>query len=409
MANITKRATKGSELSYVEVDANFSVLEQLAYFKAVSNSYSAVVNDKVIPDNSASSATVTLPSSPSNGDFVIVKQQADRPASTYSIVIGRNGNLINGVASNYTISTDGLVVMFTYITSNLNWEVDLLTSGDSIDAATLDGQLPAYYKDATTLDGQLPAYYKDATTLNGQSDTYYTNASNLSLGTVPEARLTSGTTVAKGIVQLIDSVTSTSTTLAATANSVKTAADNAANASNLTSGTVAVARLPSATTTAAGIAEKATQAEVDAGTDTDRYVTPETLANYSGVTEAGRFVSVSPPVSVYSSSTANDDYTIDLTAYIPNGGEAVFSFWFDYEYNGFAESWAGIVASDEIPGTWTKSLYAEMSAAYVDSGSNTHQTMGNLFKVSSTGMFRLHKTGSALTLYVRLIGYRAWA
>lgn len=33
-----------------------------------------------------------------------------------------------------------------------------------------------------------------------------------------------------------------------------------------------------ATTTRAGLVEKATQAEVDAGTDTDRYVTPETLA-----------------------------------------------------------------------------------------------------------------------------------
>jgi hypothetical protein len=40
---------------------------------------------------------------------------------------------------------------------------------------------------------------------------------------------------------------------------------------------------PSATTTSEGLVEKATQAEVDAGTDTDRYVTPETLAAYSGL------------------------------------------------------------------------------------------------------------------------------
>lgn len=55
------------------------------------------------------------------------------------------------------------------------------------------------------------------------------------------------------------------------------------NASNLSSGTVSTARLPAASTTASGIVERATQAEVDAGTDTTRYVTPETLANAATV------------------------------------------------------------------------------------------------------------------------------
>lgn len=38
-----------------------------------------------------------------------------------------------------------------------------------------------------------------------------------------------------------------------------------------------------ASTTRKGVSERATQAEVDAGTDTSRHVTPETLAAYSGL------------------------------------------------------------------------------------------------------------------------------
>jgi hypothetical protein len=49
---------------------------------------------------------------------------------------------------------------------------------------------------------------------------------------------------------------------------------------------IAEAYLPNASTTAEGVVERATQAEVDAGTDTSRYVTPETLAAYTGFTSA---------------------------------------------------------------------------------------------------------------------------
>jgi hypothetical protein len=52
----------------------------------------------------------------------------------------------------------------------------------------------------------------------------------------------------------------------------------ALNATNLGSGTVPVARLSAASTTASGIAELATTAEINTGTDTGRTVTPDGLA-----------------------------------------------------------------------------------------------------------------------------------
>jgi len=56
----------------------------------------------------------------------------------------------------------------------------------------------------------------------------YVNASSIAIGTIPTARLPASSTTQQGIVQLIDSVTNSSITLAATANSVKTVYDYAA-------------------------------------------------------------------------------------------------------------------------------------------------------------------------------------
>jgi hypothetical protein len=68
----------------------------------------------------------------------------------------------------------------------------------------------------------------NATNLNGQPASFYTNGTNISTGTVAAARLPAGTTSAVGVVQLVDSVSNTSVTIAATANSVKTVYDFAA-------------------------------------------------------------------------------------------------------------------------------------------------------------------------------------
>ena len=104
----------------------------------------------------------------------------------------------------------------------------------------------------------------NADLLDGQHGAYYTNASNLGTGTVPPAALPQANATSNGAVLILDSVSNTSVAVyAASANSVKTAYDAAvsaysnattysSNATNLTSGTVAAARLPQANTTANG-------------------------------------------------------------------------------------------------------------------------------------------------------------
>lgn len=122
-----------------------------------------------------------------------------------------------------------------------------------------------------------PGTANSATNLNGQPASFYTNATNLTTGTLSNARLNSANTTQAGIVQLVDSVSNVSITLASTANAVKTAYDVAilantratsaqtaaasaytnavtfaANADNLTSGTVIAARLPTGNATTIG-------------------------------------------------------------------------------------------------------------------------------------------------------------
>ena len=79
------------------------------------------------------------------------------------------------------------------------------------------------------------------------------NAASLSSGIVNNARLTRASTSVQGIVRLNDSANSTSSTLAASSKAVDNVRQIAANADNLTTGTVDNARLTKASTSVQGI------------------------------------------------------------------------------------------------------------------------------------------------------------
>ena len=90
------------------------------------------------------------------------------------------------------------------------------------------------------------------------------DASKITTGTIAAARLPAATTLAAGVAQLSDSTTTTSSTIAATCTAVKAVWDSlgsrvftaaqipALDAAKITTGTIAAARLPTATTLAAG-------------------------------------------------------------------------------------------------------------------------------------------------------------
>ena len=76
--------------------------------------YTAVKNDFVLCDTTSSGFTVTLPASPSNGDKVGIIDIAGT-FGTNTLIVGRNGNLINGAASNYNLTTNNTSVVFIFV------------------------------------------------------------------------------------------------------------------------------------------------------------------------------------------------------------------------------------------------------------------------------------------------------
>ena len=127
-------------------------------------------------------------------------------------------------------------------------------------------------------------------------------------GTLKSAALPTASTSAAGISQLAtttDATTGTDNTKAITALGLKAVADTKANlvhthsGSDITSGTVAAAYLPMASTSAAGISQLATVAQTITGTDTTKAVTP------AGV-DAALIVNVGPVTLTDAATIATD-------------------------------------------------------------------------------------------------------
>tara|TARA_R100001591_G_scaffold26636_1_gene36810 strand:+ start:2896 stop:4278 length:1383 start_codon:yes stop_codon:yes gene_type:complete len=66
--------------------------------------------------------TVTLPSSPSAGNVVAIKDYA-RTFGTNKVTIARNGSNMDGVAENTDLQTDGLSVTFVFMDSTKGWSL----------------------------------------------------------------------------------------------------------------------------------------------------------------------------------------------------------------------------------------------------------------------------------------------
>ena len=86
--------------------------------------FTAVSGNGYFVNTTSGAITVTLPSSPSAGDIVGIKDYANT-ADTNAITIGRNGSNIQGVANDFIINTEGRSVILVYVDATKGW---LITS-----------------------------------------------------------------------------------------------------------------------------------------------------------------------------------------------------------------------------------------------------------------------------------------
>jgi hypothetical protein len=84
--------------------ANFTAVSGVGYFV----------------DTTSGVITVTLPATPSAGDIVAIKDYANT-ANTNNITIDRNSSNIQGIANNFTISTEGLAITLIYSDATEGW------------------------------------------------------------------------------------------------------------------------------------------------------------------------------------------------------------------------------------------------------------------------------------------------
>jgi len=108
--------------------------------------FTAVSNEGYFVNTSGGSdITVTLPSSPSAGNVVAIKDYA-RTFGTNKVTMARNGSNMDGVAANTTLETSGLSVIFVFMDSTKGWSFiseDITTSAGATFVAATGGNSTA--------------------------------------------------------------------------------------------------------------------------------------------------------------------------------------------------------------------------------------------------------------------------
>ena len=94
---------------------------QIAWDTTVKTSgFTAVAYGGYFCNTTSAAFTVTLPASPTRGQFVVIVDYAGT-AATNNITVGRNGSNINGLAANQILSTNRQGITFTYIDATQGW------------------------------------------------------------------------------------------------------------------------------------------------------------------------------------------------------------------------------------------------------------------------------------------------
>ena len=85
--------------------------------------YTAANNERIIANTTGGTFTITLPATPSAGNYVVITDGGDW--STTNLIVARNGSTIEGAAENMTVDMGGITVELIY--SGSTWQVTATT------------------------------------------------------------------------------------------------------------------------------------------------------------------------------------------------------------------------------------------------------------------------------------------
>jgi hypothetical protein len=105
----------------------------IAWQSVKTASFTAIIGEGYFVDTTSGAITVTLPASPSIGDFVTIKDYA-KTFDTNNCTIGRNGSKIGGKDIDSVLTTEGIGLTLVFIDSTQGWLVT--SSGLTSEAPT---------------------------------------------------------------------------------------------------------------------------------------------------------------------------------------------------------------------------------------------------------------------------------
>jgi hypothetical protein len=86
------------------------------------SAYTASKSERLFADTTSSAFTVTLPASPSVGDFVQIADAGGK-FSTNKLTVGRNGSNIMALAEDMDLNVNNVSVTFVYQGSTQGWRI----------------------------------------------------------------------------------------------------------------------------------------------------------------------------------------------------------------------------------------------------------------------------------------------
>ena len=122
---LSSSTASATYLTQTSASTTYATKAELAAFSSEeflikAEAYTAVAGDVVFVNSASGAYTITLPASPTLGDKVRIIDLANN-AATNNITTGRNGNNIDGSASNFTIDINNAGVEFIYTNSTYGW------------------------------------------------------------------------------------------------------------------------------------------------------------------------------------------------------------------------------------------------------------------------------------------------